>query len=162
MSRNGDILTNSVSKYDSIQTDRCWKQKKDLMWKHGVTALACAALMAVSSALIILNKHILSHGFPFPMALAGIGMGFSGFASYLTCRVFRFVKIKPRDDVNARFVLTRVMPVGFFSALTLYLGNLAYLYLTVSFIQMLKSLAPVIAMVELFVAGEHIFCTIGS
>ncbi len=143
MSRNGAILTNA----------RFLKKKCDLVRKHGVTALASASLMAVSSALIILNKHILSHGFPFPMALAGIGMGFSGIASYLTCHVFQFVKIKPRGDIDARFFLFRLMPVGFFAAITLYLGNLAYLYLTVAFIQMLKSLTPVITMAVLFVAG---------
>jgi hypothetical protein len=37
-----------------------------------------------------------------------------------------------------------MLPVGFFMALTLWAGNLVYLYLTVSFIQMLKvsSTAP--------------------
>ncbi len=127
----------------------------ELIRKHGVTALASAALMAVSSALILLNKHILLHGFPFPMALAGIGTGFSGIASYLACHVFQLVEIKPRGDVDTRFFLLRLMPVGFFTAITLYFGNLAYLYLTVSFIQMLKSLAPVVTMAVLFVAGER-------
>jgi len=37
--------------------------------------------------LILLNKDLLSHGFHFPMALSGLGMAFSGTASYLCCRV---------------------------------------------------------------------------
>ena len=36
------------------------------------------------------------------------------------------------------FYLERILPVGFFMALTLLFGNIVYLYLTVSFIQMLK------------------------
>lgn len=36
-----------------------------------------------------LNKDLLSHGFHFPMALSGLGMAFSGTASYLCCRVRR-------------------------------------------------------------------------
>lgn len=37
-----------------------------------------------------------------------------------------------------RFWLARILPVGLFMALTLHFGNIVYLYLTVSFIQMLK------------------------
>jgi hypothetical protein len=43
------------------------------------------------------------------------------------------------------------MPVGFFMAGTLWAGNLVYLYLSVSFIQMLKAFTPVITMCALFV-----------
>ena len=41
-----------------------------------------------------------------------------------------------------RFYFARILPVGFFMALTLHFGNIVYLYLTVSFIQMLKVGAP--------------------
>ena len=41
--------------------------------------------------------------------------------------------------VTARFYLIRIMPVGLLMAVTLYFGNKVYLYLTVSFIQMLKA-----------------------
>ena len=37
-----------------------------------------------------------------------------------------------------RFWAVRILPVGFFMALTLLFGNIVYLYLTVAFIQMLK------------------------
>lgn len=48
------------------------------------------------------------------------------------------------------FYLTHAVPVGFCQALTLGLGNSAYVYLTVSFIQMLKAFTPVMV---LFVGG---------
>lgn len=51
-----------------------------------------------------------------------------------------------------RFYCTRILPVGFLMALTLLFGNLAYLYLTVAFIQILKAFTPVITMAALFVA----------
>lgn len=41
-------------------------------------------------------------------------------------------------QVTSRYWLTHIMPVGFFMALSLWAGNAVYLYLTVSFIQMLK------------------------
>ena len=48
---------------------------------------SCLWVLQVSSGLILLNKDLLAHGFPYPMALSGLGMGFSGFASFLCCRV---------------------------------------------------------------------------
>ena len=110
--------------------------------------------MAVSSGLILLNSHLLSHGFHFPMALAGLGMAFSGLASFLVCRVFRLVEA--RRTVTPRFFAVRIMPVGLFMALTLHFGNLVYLHLTVSFIQMLKAFTPIITMLFLFAAGARL------
>jgi hypothetical protein len=116
-----------------------------------IAVLASAGLMAVSSGLILLNSHLLSHGFHFPMALGGLGMAFSGLASFLVCRVFRLVEA--RRAVTPRFFAVRIMPVGLFMALTLHFGNLVYLHLTVSFIQMLKAFTPIITMLFLFAAG---------
>ena len=107
--------------------------------------------MLVSSALILLNKDIMSGlGFRFPMCLSGMGMAFSSVASYLSCQVFGLVE--PNAPMSARLWMRAVLPVGLFMALTLQLGNLAYLYLSVSLIQMLKAFTPVItmAMLKLF------------
>ena len=49
--------------------------------------------MAVSSALIVLNKQLLSVvGFHYPMALSGLGMGFSSLAGFVVCKVSRTTK----------------------------------------------------------------------
>ena len=51
-------------------------------------ATACVGWMAVSSGLIMLNKHLMStDGFHFPMALSCLGMLFSSVASHFCCRV---------------------------------------------------------------------------
>ena len=52
---------------------------------------ACSVLwMAVSSALIVLNKQLLSVvGFHYPMALSGLGMAFSSLAGFVVCKVRR-------------------------------------------------------------------------
>ena len=70
------------------------------------------------------------------MTLSGVGMLFSAIASYLCCRVFGLVEAK--KVVSSHFYVTRILPVGLFMALTLFCGNLVYLYLTVAFIQILK------------------------
>ncbi|KAK9787492.1 hypothetical protein WJX73_004769 [Symbiochloris irregularis] len=117
-----------------------------------VTVLACASWMGVSSALILVNKHCMSvDGFVYPMALSGLGMAFSGIASTLCCKVFRVVEVK--QALTWHYYCTRIVPVGLFMALTLYCGNVVYLYLSVAFIQMLKAFTPIVTMVALFVAG---------
>ncbi|KAL4439240.1 hypothetical protein ABPG77_004142 [Micractinium sp. CCAP 211/92] len=120
------------------------------MSKVVVAVVASLAWMSVSSGLILLNKDLLSHGFHYPMALSGLGMAFSGTASYVCCRVLRIVDAK--RSMTPRFYATKILPVGLFMALTLHFGNLVYLYLTVAFIQMLKAFTPIITMLSLFVA----------
>ncbi|GAB4816833.1 hypothetical protein N2152v2_003879 [Parachlorella kessleri] len=55
------------------------------------------------------------------------------------------VKLGYVDSVNmsSETYLKAVVPIGFLYAGTLWLGNAAYLYLSVSFIQMLKAMMPV-------------------
>ena len=130
---------------------------------------------------------LLQDGFHYPMALSGLGMGFSSIASYLCCRVRSrewvpkpscitegsynaassglgmgsaaqhrdhataklcltlslgnaqvFKVVDAKRTVTWHFYATKIMPIGLFMAATLHFGNLVYLYLTVSFIQMLK------------------------
>lgn len=108
--------------------------------------------MVVSSALIFLNKHLMSTGgFHFPMALSGLGMAFSSIAAWFCCRVIKVVDAK--KVVTWRFYITKLMPIGLLMAATLHFGNLVYLHLTVSFIQILKAFTPVITMLALFIAG---------
>jgi len=88
--------------------------------------------------------------FKHPMTVSGMGMFMSGCLSFLCCRVFNLVEAK--TPVSMHFWMTKIMPVGFFMALTLWTGNEVYLYLTVAFIQMLKAFTPVITMLALFIA----------
>lgn len=55
-------------------------------------------------------------------------------------QVFKIVEAN--KVLTWRFYAERILPVGLFMALTLLFGNIVYLYLTVSFIQMLKASPP--------------------
>lgn len=121
-----------------------------------VAVAVCSSLtwMCFSGGLIMLNKDLLSHGFPYPMALSGLGMVFSGVASQYVCRQYGY--IDPEKNVTREFYVRNIMPIGFLGASTLWLGNLVYLYLSVSLIQMLKCLTPVITMIALYLSKlEH-------
>ena len=57
-------------------------------------AVACLVYMTISSTLIVLNQQLMSEdGFRYPMALSGLGMGFSAVASYIAC------KVKPSSNI---------------------------------------------------------------
>lgn len=118
--------------------------------KLWIAVISSALWMVVSSGLILLNKSLLTLGFTYPMALSGLGMFFSSIGGYLCCKVFKVVEAK--RVVTPYFYATRILPVGLCMALTLYFGNLVYLYLGVSLIQMLKAFTPIVTMLALFLA----------
>jgi drug/metabolite transporter (DMT)-like permease len=106
----------------------------------------------VSSALIIMvNDAILNeYGFPYPIAVSMTGPLFSWIVAsgLLMCGV-----IKLERKLSLREWLTQVFPIGFFTAVTFAAGNQLYLYLSVSFIQMMKSLSPCVVFFMLVLCG---------
>ncbi|GFR48613.1 hypothetical protein Agub_g10525, partial [Astrephomene gubernaculifera] len=121
-------------------------------WLRVVLAvLASTAWMVVSSGLIIVNKYIMVDlKFKYPMTVSVMGMAMSGLLGFACCRIFRLVDT--HVVVRPRFWVVKILPIGFFMAVTLWTGNQVYLYLTVAFIQMLKAFTPVVTMVCLFIA----------
>eukprot|EP00798_Chlamydomonas_sp_ICE-L_P016184 gene16184-22345_t len=91
-----------------------------------LAVIATMSWMAVSSMLILLNKYIMVDlKFAYPMLVSAMGMFMSGVLSFLCCRVFDLVDAKA--PVNFNFWLTKILPVGFFMAVTLWTGNEVYL-----------------------------------
>ncbi|KAH9760721.1 putative sugar phosphate/phosphate translocator [Citrus sinensis] len=76
----------------------------------------------------------------FPISLTMIHMFFCGTLAFLLIKVFKFVE--PVTMSRCLF-LSSVVPIGALYSLSLWLSNSAYIYLSVSFIQMLKALMPV-------------------
>ncbi|EFJ45992.1 hypothetical protein VOLCADRAFT_63129 [Volvox carteri f. nagariensis] len=96
--------------------------------------------MGISIAVILFNKWLLAYsGFPFPIALTLWHMFFCSCVGVVAVRVLKVVK---SHNMTPREYYTRVMPIGLLYAGSLWLSNSAYLYLSVSFIQMTKSLMP--------------------
>ena len=122
-------------------------------------AAAASLWISLSAAVILFNKHILAFsGFPFPITLTGFHMAFSWACSSVLVHCTLLVDLPTtttagvsadgsatattRKGLDARTYLRRIAPVGALFAGTLWLGNAAYLHLSVSFIQMLKALMP--------------------
>lgn len=111
--------------------------------KDAVRELAYVAVwIALSGGVIIYNKWVLSYsGFPFPVSLTMCHMAFS--ASLAALMIFAFKLAEPVQLTRTQYV-SSIMPIGALFAGTLWLGNAAYLHLSVSFIQMVKAFMPVL------------------
>ncbi|XP_022875478.1 probable sugar phosphate/phosphate translocator At2g25520 [Olea europaea var. sylvestris] len=97
----------------------------------------------LSFTVIVYNKYILDrklYNWPFPISLTMIHMAFCSSLAVIAVRVFKLVE---PAALSRRVYLTSVVPIGALYSLSLWLSNSAYIYLSVSFIQMLKALMPV-------------------
>jgi len=104
--------------------------------------------MSLSFAVIVYNKYILDpklYNWPFPISLTMIHMAFCASLAFLLVRVLRVVDVPspPQQAMTPPLYASSVLPIGALYALSLWFSNSAYIYLSVSFIQMLKALMPI-------------------
>lgn len=110
------------------------------------TFLLCIAYMAIGPTIILMNKYILYDlNFSYPIFLSFLGVTFSALGAH-SLVYFGFVKLQKKDEITLPFWYKRILPICFNFATSLGLGNVAYLYLNVGFIQMFKSFTPVLIM----------------
>ncbi|GKA88648.1 probable sugar phosphate/phosphate translocator [Tanacetum coccineum] len=81
------------------------------------------------------------YNWPFPISLVMIHMSVSSCLAYILVKILRVVE---PVHMTLYVYLTSVVPIGLVFSISLWLSNSAYLYLSVSFIQMLKALTPVV------------------
>lgn len=97
----------------------------------------------LSFTVIVFNKYILDRkmfNWPFPISLTMIHMAFCSSIAYLLVSVFKLVE---PVSMSRELYLKSVVPIGLLYSLSLWFSNSAYIFLSVSFIQMLKALMPV-------------------
>ncbi|MEW5304883.1 MAG: hypothetical protein WDW36_007461 [Sanguina aurantia] len=120
--------------------------KREAAFQIGTTYGCIVLWVVLSAAVIMVNKYVLAYsGFPFPVSLTLIHMLFC--SSVATLLIMTGV-VKSVDMPNALY-FRGVLPIALLFALVLWLGNAAYMYLSVSFIQMLKAAMPI----TVFTAG---------
>lgn len=82
-----------------------------------------------SSGAILVNKHIMIDlHFPYPAAVCAIGLIGTSIVSFIAVKVLRLVPTT--QAVSLRFFVTYIVPTGLFQALSMQLGNTAYLHLS--------------------------------
>ncbi|KAJ0861265.1 putative sugar phosphate transporter domain, putative sugar phosphate/phosphate translocator [Helianthus annuus] len=97
----------------------------------------------LSFTVIIYNKFILDrkmYNWPFPISLTMIHMCFCSSIAFFLVTILKMVEpVQMTRDIYFK----SVVPIGLLYSISLWLSNSAYIYLSVSFIQMLKALMPV-------------------
>ena len=107
----------------------------------------CSLYLIVGPTLILVNNHIMHHHFHYPILVSMMGVTSSAvLARILVYTGFAAVSEENAAAVQGTDYLRRVLPIGACYALTLSLGNSAYLYIDISLIQMLKCFTPVIVL----------------
>ncbi|KAJ9537826.1 hypothetical protein OSB04_030559 [Centaurea solstitialis] len=109
--------------------------------------------IALSSGQIFFNKWVLSSkeiNFPYPLGLTLLHMVFSS----VLCFILKVTKLLDVEQgMTFEIYTTSVFPIGAMFAVTLWLGNTAYLYISISFAQMLKAIMPVAVFILGVAAG---------
>ena len=117
-----------------------------------ITVCVCLVFTAVGPILILTNKYLMSRcNFPYPILLTCSGQISSSVICFFLVRVCKVVPLTPMPwPVYIRNVST----VGLVACLAMATGNSTYLYLTVSFIEILKGFTPVVTIMVQAVFGQ--------
>ena len=104
------------------------------------------ALFCVAGPLAtIMNRRtLLASAVPIPITISAVGMAVTALASRVALRARPGLAT---HNVAAPDYLRVCLPIGAAAAMSLALGLQAYLYLSISFVQMLKAFTPVIVLV---------------
>ena len=110
-------------------------------------ALWSLLYVAFSTAIILSNKQIITEtNFACPIAVSSLGSVF-GWVASVAAVGSGAVRLKTR--LTFYQWCAHVLPIGVCTAVSLAFANLAYVYLDLSFIQMVKAFAPVVTFATL-------------
>lgn len=130
------------------------KPKASRVQDYLISFFYCLIYLLVGPALIIVNKKIMKDvGFSYPMMVSGLGQLASAVCSFVFIRVFKLTTLTCEAQVTWPFYLRNMMVVGGATAASLCFGNAGYLFLTISFVQILKAFTPVFVVAMLYVTG---------
>ncbi|KAI0506629.1 triose-phosphate transporter [Xylaria bambusicola] len=117
-------------------------------------ALYVITWISLSSSVILFNKWILhSLNFRYPVVLTTYHLSFATVATQLLARYTSLLDGRKSVKMTGRVYLRAIFPIGVFFSLSLICGNLTYLYLSVSFIQMIKATTPVAVLLSSWAMG---------
>lgn len=107
-----------------------------------------------SSSVILFNKWVLDTlKFHYPVILTTYHLAFATVVTQCLARWTTILDGRKTVKMTGRVYLRAVVPIGVFFSLSLICGNLAYLYLSVAFIQMLKATTPVAVLISGWALG---------
>ncbi|KAM0348002.1 hypothetical protein ACHAPU_004505 [Fusarium lateritium] len=107
-----------------------------------------------SNATIIFNKWLIdTAGFRYPIILTTWHLVFATVATQLLARTTSLLDSRHSLPLSRRLYTRTILPIGVLYSASLVFSNIVYLYLSVPFIQMLKSTGPVCTLIASWVWG---------
>lgn len=104
--------------------------------------------------MILFNKAVLDQlKFPYPMFLTTWHMFLATILTQIMSRTTNMLPGVKEKKVDKDAIVKQILPVSIFFAVSLVLSNKAYIYLSVSYIQMLKAFTPVAVLLFSFLCG---------
>lgn len=117
-------------------------------------AFYIALWITLSSSIIIFNKWILTTAkFEFPLFLTTWHQVFGTIMTQYMARCTKTLDSRHKVPMTTRTYIRAIVPIGVMFSMTLICGNLAYLTLSVSFIQMLKATTAVAVLLATWAFG---------
>lgn len=117
---------------------------------------AIALWILLGYSMVMFNKIVLSSwGFAFPFFLTTWHCVFSTIVTQVLARWTPLMGSLKEGKITQTLLFTKVAPMSACFALGLVLGNSAYLHLSIAYIQMLKSLTPVLVLLIYFAIGRE-------
>ncbi|KAK5662787.1 hypothetical protein OQA88_6196 [Cercophora sp. LCS_1] len=103
-----------------------------------------ASWIFFSNSTILFNKWLIDNrGFKYPAILTCWHLVFATLATQILARTTTLLDGRKTVQMTGRTYLRAIVPIGLLYSASLVCSNMVYLYLSVAFIQMLKSAAPV-------------------
>ncbi|KAK4453587.1 triose-phosphate transporter family-domain-containing protein [Podospora aff. communis PSN243] len=119
-----------------------WRVGKSL---HPVFYIA--AWIFLSNTTILFNKWLIDNrGFKYPATLTCWHLIFSTIATQILARTTSLLDGRKTVKMTGRVYLRAIVPIGLLYSVSLVCSNMVYLYLSVAFIQVLKSASPLIVL----------------
>jgi drug/metabolite transporter (DMT)-like permease len=104
--------------------------------------------------MILFNKAVLDQlKFPYPMFLTTWHMFLATILTQIMSKTTNMLPGVGENKVDSTVMYKQILPVASFFAVSLVLSNKAYIYLSVSYIQMLKAFTPVAVLIFSFFSG---------
>ncbi|GAM83858.1 hypothetical protein ANO11243_018480 [Dothideomycetidae sp. 11243] len=127
----------------TVRPERIERPPLPVPRKSGIhPAFYIAVWISFSSGTILFNKYILGT-LKFPIILTTWHLTFATIMTQLLARCTRVLDSRKDVPMTPRVYIRTIVPIGLMFSLSLICGNVAYIYLSVSFIQMLKATTPV-------------------
>ncbi|PWY68911.1 integral membrane protein [Aspergillus eucalypticola CBS 122712] len=109
--------------------------------------MECRSWVFWSNLTILFNKWVIeSTEFRYPIILTTWHLVFATLATQLLARTTTMLDGRKRMRMDGRTYVRMIIPIGILYSGSLVCSNIVYLYLNVSFIQMLKACGPIVTL----------------